>query len=106
MSAIRKLPTLFGTATNFPVGSGPNSVAVGDVNGDMKLDLAVANFQSNNVSVLRGNGIGGFGPATNFSVIGLLWQVAVGDFNGDLKPDLAVANGNSDNVSVLLNQSP
>ena len=42
----------FGTATNFSVGLGPESVAVGDFNGDGKLDLAAANAGSNNVSVL------------------------------------------------------
>ena len=61
-------PALFGPATNFPVGSGPNSVAVGDFNGDMKLDLAVANVNSDNVSVLLGNGPGGLGAAVNFRV--------------------------------------
>ena len=42
----------FGAATYFPVGSCPVSVAVGDFNGDLKPDLAVANCQSDNVSVL------------------------------------------------------
>lgn len=42
----------FSAATNFPVGSAPSSVAVGDFNGDRKLDLAVANYNDNNVSIL------------------------------------------------------
>ncbi|GAB4025400.1 hypothetical protein GCM10028773_50800 [Spirosoma koreense] len=42
----------FGTATNFPVGLGPTSVAVADVNGDDRLDIMTANQGSNNVSVL------------------------------------------------------
>jgi hypothetical protein len=44
----------FGTATNFSVGIRPYSVTVGDFNGDGKSDLAVANRNSNNVSVLLG----------------------------------------------------
>ena len=44
----------------------PISVAVGDFNGDGKQDLATANGGSNNVSVLLGNGAGGFSAATNF----------------------------------------
>ena len=95
-------PALFGTASNFPVGSGPNSVAVGDVNGDMKLDLAVANVNSNNVSVLMGNGLGGFGAAVNFPVGSKPNSVEVGDFNADKKLDLVTANTGSNNVSVLL----
>jgi hypothetical protein len=79
-------------------------VAVGDFNGDGKLDLAVANENSHNVSVLLGNGSGGFGPATNFAA-GAPFSVAVGDFNGDGKLDLAIANAGSNNVSVLLGAS-
>ena len=42
----------FGPQTTFGAGSGPYSVAVGDLNGDGKPDLAVANYNDNNVSVL------------------------------------------------------
>jgi hypothetical protein len=45
----------FEEARNFPVGSGPVSVAVGDFNRDGLPDLAVANQDSNNVSVLINN---------------------------------------------------
>jgi VCBS repeat protein len=46
------------------------------------LDLAVANFGSNNVSILLGNGTGLFGtPATNFPVGTQPQSLAVGDFN-------------------------
>ncbi|MEH2264286.1 FG-GAP-like repeat-containing protein [Nostoc sp.] len=92
----------FGTATNFTVGSRPRTVTVGDFNGDGKLDLAAANIDSNNVSVLLGNGTGGFGTATNFSVGSRPFSVTVGDFNADGKLDLAAANIDSNNVSVLL----
>ncbi len=92
----------FGAATNFGVGRAPISVAVGDFNGDGQPDLATANFFSNNVSVLLGNGAGGFGGATNFGAGDFPQSVAVGDFNGDGKPDLATANEDSNNVSVLL----
>ncbi len=48
----------FGTPTNFSVGTSPVSVTVGDFNGDGKSDLAVANYNSNNVNGwhLYGNG--------------------------------------------------
>jgi hypothetical protein len=45
------------------------------------LDLAVANFGSNNVSILLGTGTGSFGTATNFAVGSFPVSVAVGDFN-------------------------
>ncbi len=92
----------FTSATNFVVGSNPNSVAVGNFNADAISDLAVANYGSNNVSILLGNGAGGFGAATNFAVGSYPRSVAVGDFNADAISDLAVANYSSNDVSILL----
>jgi Ca2+-binding RTX toxin-like protein len=88
----------------FNVGSDPTSVAIGDLNGDGLPDLAVANYSSNNVSVLLGDGTGRFKDAPNspFNVGSFPISAAVGDLNGDGLPDLAVANSNSENVSVLL----
>jgi hypothetical protein len=77
-------------------------VAVGDFNGDGKPDLAVANFNSANVTILLGDGSGGFAASSVGAGDGP-FSVAVGDFNGDGKPDLAVANRSSDNVTILLN---
>ncbi len=89
-------------ATNFSVNLNPYSVTTGDFNGDGKLDLATANPNSNNVSVLLGSGTGGFSAAISFSVGTRPFSVTTGDFNGDGKLDLATANYESNNVSVLL----
>src|SRR2546428_586060 len=87
----------------FDAGVSPLSVAVGDFNGDGHLDLAVANSDSDNVSVLLGNGDGSFQTARNFPTGSLPRSVAVGDFNGDGHLDLAVANNTvPGTVSVLL----
>jgi len=68
----------------------PTSVAVGDFNGDGKLDLAVTDYGNNTVSIFSGNGDGTFtlksSPATGSGPN----AIAVGDFNGDGIPDLAV----------------
>ena len=50
----------FQAQQHFAAGDGPTSVALGDVNGDNLLDLAVANaaFRSKDVSVLLGSGDG------------------------------------------------
>ena len=104
----------FGTATPFVVdsvmGADLTSVAVGDFNGDGKLDLAAANaatggIRSNNVSILLGNGAGSFRAVSYFvDVEGGPTFVAVGNFDVDGKPDLAVANSN--NVSIFINTAP
>jgi hypothetical protein len=94
-------PTAF-QGTSYAVGSTPDSVAVADLNGDGKLDLVIANAGSNTVSVLLGNGAGGFGPAISFNVGTGAASVTVGDLDGDGKLDLVVANTGSNTVSVLL----
>lgn len=51
-----------GPASSLAVSSSASAVAVGDFDGDGILDLAVANSASNTVTILRGNGSGGFAP--------------------------------------------
>ena len=46
----------------YPCGQGPNNIAVGDVNGDGKPDVLVANLMDNTVSVLLGTGTGELVP--------------------------------------------
>ena len=96
----------FATPASFATGSGSSSVAWGDVNGDGRLDLAVANFAVDSVTVLLNTTTTG---ATSFAALGCFAAgltpvaVAFGDVNGDGRLDLAVANAGSNTVSVLLN---
>src|SRR4030095_7825541 len=88
-------------ATASRAGTGPQSVAVGDVNGDGKQDLLTANYGSHNVRVLLGNGGGTFQNGVDYGAGPYPFSVAVGDFNGNGRLDLVTANiGGS--VSVLL----
>ena len=70
-------------AKGYAAGDNPWSVAVGDFNGDGIPDLAVANENRVNVSVLLGKGDGTFLPAQTFPAGVNPSSVAVGDFNGD-----------------------
>jgi probable HAF family extracellular repeat protein len=89
--------------TTDPTGSGPLNVAIGDLNGDGRLDIVTPNANDNTVSVLLGNGNGTFQPQTTDATGPGPLSVAIGDLNGDGKPDLVVANGNSFSTdSVLL----
>jgi hypothetical protein len=87
---------------NYGVGTSPEAVAIGDFNHDGVLDLATANFGSNDVSVLLGKGDGTFASAVNYNAGSAPDSVIAGDFRHDGILDLAEANAYSDNVSVLL----
>ncbi len=82
------------------VGAAPVAIAAGDLDGDGRPDLVVANLNGNSVSVLLSSSAGG---VPNFGVGARPVSVAIGDFNGDGKPDLAVANQGGNSVSILLN---
>src|SRR6202035_2748588 len=85
---------IYGTHSLYPAGV-PNSYvrgwAVGDFNGDGKMDIA-ANIVASGVTVELGNGDGTFqAPVfTPVSNLGYSRWVAAGDFNGDGKTDLAI----------------
>ena len=92
----------FASPQSYAVGSLPQQVTMGDVNGDGKLDMVTANNAANNVSVLLGNGDGTFGTKTDFTTSTGTVFVTLGDVNGDGKVDIVTANRNANTVSVLL----
>ena len=86
-------------------GLAPIGIAHGDFNGDGNVDLAVGNSSDSTVTVLLGDGKGGFTPVPESNVGYFPQAVAVGDFDGDGIPDLAVTLGDSnggDWLSILL----
>lgn len=90
----------FSAPINATVGAGPRGLVAGDFNNDGRLDLAVANGQANTVTILLGNGSGGFTSNGVFGTDAFPNSIAIGDYNLDGRPDLAIANSNSNNVTV------
>ena len=84
-------PPLFSSGTSFSGGVGYYT-AVGDFNNDGKQDLAITNYNTASVSILLGDGAGGFTSGATVSVSNFPLWAAVGDFNGDGNQDLAVAS--------------
>ncbi len=96
----------FTSAPNVPIGSKALDVATGDFNSDGKPDLAVVNtdddHDTDSVSILLGDGAGGFTAGPELVANSIAASVVVADFNRDGKEDLAVANAGSRTVSMLL----
>lgn len=107
----------FGAPTSVGIGSTPSSVAVGDFNGDGKLDLGATSntysryygyyygyygSYSGNANVLLGNGDGSFsGPNVTPLGYGYFLSAAAARFNGDNIDDFATVNNYDGTVSVL-----
>ena len=95
-------PSAFQAQQTYATGIDPESVVIGDVNGDGKPDLVVANRYSDDVGVMMGNGNGTFQAQQTFATGVRPYMTAFGDLTGDGKTDIVVANFGSASVSVLL----
>ena len=97
----------FYNVTTFSTGLGsyPVSIVACDFNDDGKLDIVVANFGTNNVAILTGDGNGSFaGPI--FYLMDYESRpnwVTFGNFKNHSSIDIAVANYGTDNIKILLN---
>jgi hypothetical protein len=95
----------FTTGKTFNTGKGPDSVAIGDFNGDGKLDLALSDYniaRGNSIAVLLGKGDGTFRKYVSYPTGSAPEYVATADLNGDGILDLVTANELGNTVSVLL----
>lgn len=90
---------------NFTFNNGSVFAAIGDFNGDGKLDVAVGGEGGSGVlSIFLGNGDGTFKRGRSYSAMRFTSNIVTADFNGDGKLDLVVpryVNGKSE-LSLLL----
>jgi len=90
-------------SSQLPLRTGqPWFVAIGDVNGDRKPDLVATHHEQNELTVLLGDGRGGFTETSGspFDFGHSAFSIAIADTNRDGKPDVVGASG--DGVRVML----
>ncbi len=84
-----------------PDGSVPSTNEGGDFNEDGLVDIAIGNIGNDRVSVMLGDGDGGFTDGASYRANPSVRGVCVLDLDGDGHDDLATANRSASNVTLL-----
>jgi hypothetical protein len=97
----------FGPPRRFAVGPMPDAIVAGDFTGNGVTDLATANsvnWSDGTMSVLLGDGAGGFHLARTYRSGEGSAAIAAGDLRGSGKLDLVVANAGEGTISIFFNR--
>jgi len=86
---------------DYATAGSPTSVALKDLNGDLKPDLVAANNSGSDVSVRLGNGDGTFQARHEFATGLYPSSVAIEDVDSDSRPDIVTTNFGGASVSFL-----
>ena len=93
-------PGHFLSAANYPIAHLPTAVAIGDLDGDGKADLAVSDLTGVSLLLQNPSASGVFSPYTEITTSGFANSIAIADLNTDGKQDLVITDGTA--VQVLL----
>ena len=85
----------------YTASSNPSSVAVGDLNSDLKNDVAVVCSDLNNIAVYLQNNTGTLDAPVLYPVGSQPNSMKVADVNNDGRNDIVVSNALSDYISIL-----
>lgn len=98
----------FGGVTYLGMPSLPNTVAIGDLDGDGRLDVVASSISAGVVSVFRNistSGSWSFDQRQDYAMGYGPGGISIGDLDGDERPDIVVCHGNGPTVSILRNLS-
>ncbi|HEX9928327.1 MAG TPA: FG-GAP-like repeat-containing protein [Pyrinomonadaceae bacterium] len=98
-------PFDFNLPASYQTGPNAYSFDIADFNGDGRIDVVTPNYDHQTVSVLFGDGAGGFLPRRDFATEISVYTVTTGDLNGDGKLDLIAGASGGGKVVVLLNNA-
>jgi hypothetical protein len=99
----------FSAKVDFPTGTNPRGVAIGDIDNNGFPDIVVTNYNSNTISVFRNTSSSGslitLAAKVDFVTGTNPYMVSMSDIDGDGKVDIIVTNYGSATVSVFRNTS-